>query len=68
MKKKRLTKKLILNKETISSLGKGEMDSVKGGIILDTQMGFTCLVGDCWTMVDYPACPWTYVFPCTLPI
>jgi len=38
--KKELKKKLSLNKETVSSLNKSEMDEVKGGIV--TTIGKGC--------------------------
>ncbi|MFN6089866.1 MAG: class I lanthipeptide [Cyclobacteriaceae bacterium] len=42
MKKLKISKKLSLNKETLSSLDKSEMMNVKGGITYSLSTGWRC--------------------------
>lgn len=49
MKSKTFDKKLILNKQTITSLNKIVMDNVKGGIPLTWAVG-SCKDTECWTI------------------
>ncbi|HLP59476.1 MAG TPA: class I lanthipeptide [Candidatus Deferrimicrobium sp.] len=48
MKAKKLEKKLILNKQTISNLKDGEMNKLKGGVTLRTDCKTVC-ISDCFT-------------------
>ena len=50
MKAKTFDKKLILNKQTISSLNKTGMDSVKGGYVPPTWGIGSCNDTECWTI------------------
>ncbi len=52
MKKLKISKKLSLNKETLSSLDKSEMMNVKGGFTYSLSTGWRCeksqRMGECY--------------------
>lgn len=57
MKKKSLTKKLALNKETISSLNYDEMKKVKGASILGPCSESCSILGPCCDPFSFRTCP-----------
>lgn len=46
MKKERVTKKIMLNKEIIADLSRENMDSVRGGA-RPSRIGVSCYTGHC---------------------
>ncbi|TGE25507.1 hypothetical protein E5K00_10035 [Hymenobacter aquaticus] len=55
MKKKKLDRKLSLNKQTVSVLGTGAMRSIKGGVIVATEPTLT--VNPTVTEITAAGCP-----------
>jgi len=64
--KKKLTKKLILNKETISKLD-GEMDAIRGGATAGTCPALTCAGKRCSITCDFVECNPFYTVNCHPP-
>jgi hypothetical protein len=61
--KKKLTKKLSLNKETISKLG-GEMDAIRGGATAWTCPALTCAGKACSVTCNFVECNPNYTEGC----
>ncbi|MCU0290004.1 MAG: class I lanthipeptide [Acidobacteria bacterium] len=55
MKTKKIDKKLILNKNTISNLGNEEMNRLKGGETLRTECFTACATG-CYACSEITFC------------
>lgn len=68
MKQKELTKKLLLNKKTVSNLDNVEMSDLKGGGFTDSRVPTTCTTNELYCTVatcDPYLCDQTWFRTCT---